>query len=294
MEEAEAKALKDRKAAEDAKKAELAALFKPAVQQQKVPFGVDPKTVLCAYFKAGQCQKGDKCKFSHDPNVERKAAKINIYQDQRDLQEADEDRMENWDEAKLSEVVTSKHGPGIKTTTELVCNHFMDAIEQRKYGWFWECPNGDKCKYRHALPPGFVLRSKEKAGEEAKEEISLEDFLETERHRIQKGMPVTAESFAKWKLDRRARQAAEEAKLKKTREAEAKAGRFSSMSGRDLFTYQPDLFLGGDDDEAMEVDYTKREDSDQEEEAAVDASLFLDESLENLQIDDDDDEDAEE
>ena len=41
---------------------------------------------------------------------------------------------------------------------------------------------GDRCMYRHALPPGFVLRSDKKAAEEAakKEQISLEDFLEVE------------------------------------------------------------------------------------------------------------------
>ena len=32
-------------------------LFKPVVEQ-KVPPGVDPKSVLCAFFKKGQCTKG--------------------------------------------------------------------------------------------------------------------------------------------------------------------------------------------------------------------------------------------
>lgn len=43
-------------------------------------------------------------------------------------------------------------------------------------------PAGDKCMYRHALPPGFVLKSEKKAAEEAakKEQISLEEFLEVE------------------------------------------------------------------------------------------------------------------
>jgi hypothetical protein len=59
-------------------------LFKSAISQPKVPFGTDPKTILCAFFKAGQCTKGPKCKFSHDLNVERKAVKANIYQDSRD------------------------------------------------------------------------------------------------------------------------------------------------------------------------------------------------------------------
>lgn len=27
---------------------------------------------------------------------------------------------------------------------------------------FWQCPNGKECKYRHALPPGYVLKSQMK------------------------------------------------------------------------------------------------------------------------------------
>ena len=34
--------------------------------------GVDPKSMVCEYFRAGQCTKGFKCKFSHDLDVERK------------------------------------------------------------------------------------------------------------------------------------------------------------------------------------------------------------------------------
>lgn len=68
---------------EEKRKKEEAALFTP-VQVQKVPFGVDPKTVLCAYFKAGTCQKGNKCKFSHDRDVDRKVEKKNLYEDSRE------------------------------------------------------------------------------------------------------------------------------------------------------------------------------------------------------------------
>lgn len=46
--------------------------------------GADPKSVLCAFFKSGQCTKGDKCKFSHDLNIGRKAEKRSMYDDQRD------------------------------------------------------------------------------------------------------------------------------------------------------------------------------------------------------------------
>ena len=46
--------------------------------------------------------------------------------------------------------------------------------------------------YRHALPPGFVLRSEKKAAEEAakKEQISLEDFLEVEVRSYTGRMPA--------------------------------------------------------------------------------------------------------
>lgn len=56
----------------------------------------------------------------------------------------------------------------------------MEAVEKAKYGWFWECPFGQKCIYRHAVPPGFVLK-KDKKKEDKKDEISLEDLIEKER-----------------------------------------------------------------------------------------------------------------
>jgi hypothetical protein len=285
-----ARARKEQKKLEEAAKAELAQLYKPVIQQ-KIPFGVDPKTVLCAYFKAGQCSKGDKCKFSHDLNIERKSTKINLYADARDDQESSspEDSMETWDQSKLEQVVQKKHGPGIKTTTEIVCRYFLEAIENKKYGWFWECPNGgDACKYRHALPPGFVLKSQMAAAKAREEDdsISFEEFLETERYRIKKETPVTAESFAKWKKDRKERQETEAKARASRREADYRAGRLAGMvSGRDLFVFNPDLFK--DDDEAMEVDYTAREASDNEDAAVQvnDASLF--EDLGDLEISDD-------
>ncbi len=43
--------------------------------------GVDPKSIVCEYFRAGQCTKGFKCKFSHDLAVERKGGKIDLFTD---------------------------------------------------------------------------------------------------------------------------------------------------------------------------------------------------------------------
>lgn len=52
--EAEKKA----KAAAAAAAAELQALLRASVKQPKLEPGVDPKSVLCEFFKAGVCDKG--------------------------------------------------------------------------------------------------------------------------------------------------------------------------------------------------------------------------------------------
>ncbi|GAB7338837.1 hypothetical protein MBLNU457_5529t1 [Dothideomycetes sp. NU457] len=228
---------KDKLAAEKAQK-EAAELFKP-VQVQKVPFGVDPKTVVCQFFKKGACEKGKKCKFSHDLSVERKTEKKNLYEDTRDGEEGGDaadakkkDDMADWDEEKLRTVVMSKHG-NPKTTTDKVCNYFIEAVENGKYGWFWTCPNGgDKCMYKHSLPPGFVLKTKEqRAAEKALMDksplktLTLEDWLDSERHKLVGTLtPVTPESFAKWKKER----------LDK-KQAEEEARRLKEATGRALF-----------------------------------------------------------
>lgn len=61
-----------------------------------------------------------------------------------------------------------------------MCKFFLDAIENNKYGWFWVCPaGGGECMYRHALPPGFVLK-RDKKKEEKDQEISMEELIESE------------------------------------------------------------------------------------------------------------------
>ena len=45
---------------------------------QLPPAGVDPKSIVCEHFRAGQCTKGHKCKYSHDLNLERNTAKAAV------------------------------------------------------------------------------------------------------------------------------------------------------------------------------------------------------------------------
>lgn len=98
----------------------------------------------------------------------------------------------------------------------------------------------EACKYKHALPPGFILKPKGKKEkqEEDPNAISIEEFLEVERHKLPaKLTPVTAESFAEWKKNRTEKKAAEAEALKKSKETQAQAGKAGGMSGRDLFEF---------------------------------------------------------
>ncbi|KAA0034044.1 zinc finger CCCH domain-containing protein 11 [Cucumis melo var. makuwa] len=209
---------------------------KIAVSQPKVPVGVDPKSIVCEFFKVGQCTKGFKCKFSHDLNVQRKGEKIDIYSDKRD-----EETMEDWDQETLEKVVESKKNEyNLNKPTEIVCKYFLEAVEKKQYGWFWVCPNGGKeCHYRHALPPGY-------------------------RAKVKTTTPITPELFFQWKKkkmdERNAGLAAQQAERAKN----------DRMSGRELFLANASLFV--DDAEAYEKYQREEEPEADESKTAV---IFL-------------------
>lgn len=248
----------------DDKKKEIdeLALFRPV--QQKVDKGTDPKSVLCAFYKQGTCGKGDKCKFSHDLSIVRRSEKRNIYVDMR---EDEEDSMENWDEAKLLGIVEKKHGESDRRMpkTDIICKFFLDALENSRYGWFWECPNGgNKCHYRHALPPGFVLK-KDKKKEEKTEEISIEDLVETQRAQLGSNLTrVTYESFQLWKKKKLQEKKDKNRKEDDRKRAEFKAGRHVGLSGRDMFTFNPEMATDDATEEGETAfDIKSREDDDE-------------------------------
>lgn len=254
--------LRQKKLEEDRKaQEELRTLFKPAAQT--IAKGVDPKSVVCMYFKQGTCQKGDRCKFSHDLAVERKAEKRNIYEDVRE-----NDNMADWNEDKLKDVVDKKHGEDNskkKNTTEIVCKYFLEAVEKKTYGWFWNCPNGEKCMYRHALPPGFILKSELKNMESKNSnELSMEMLVEKERASLGKNVTkVTLESFLAWKKRKIVEKKEEKIIEENKKKANFKLGLHQGLSGRDLFTFNPNLI--GEDDDGIDdgYDYKIREDDEE-------------------------------
>lgn len=241
---------------------ELAALFRP-VQTQKVEKGTDPKSVVCAFFKAGQCGKGDKCKFSHDLTVERKVEKRSLYVDMRD---EDGDTMENWNDEKLQQVVNTKHGTEKRMpTTDIICKFFLEAVEKSKYGWFWECPNGEKCIYRHALPQGYVLKRDKKKLEDKGPEISLVDLIERERNALGSTVTkVTLESFLLWKKRKIQEKKDKLAKEEDQKKKDYKSGKQFGLSGKEMFSFNPDLADDGpvEEGDAVFDSYDREEDDD--------------------------------
>ncbi|XP_067002403.2 zinc finger CCCH domain-containing protein 15 homolog [Anabrus simplex] len=261
---------------------EMNLLFRP-VTTQKVEKGTDPKSVLCAFYKQGQCTKGERCKFSHDLNLERKSEKRSVYVDLRD---DDEDTMENWDESKLQEVVEKKHGESEKKMppTTIICKYFLDAVEQRKYGWFWTCPNGTSCIYRHALPPGFMLKRDLK--EEKKDEESLEDLIEREMATLTGNLTkVTQDTFIAWKKRKLKELQDASLQLEEKKRSDYKAGRHANLSGRDMFFFNPDLAKMDqveDGDETFDLHHLEQDESTEE----FHEIRFDDWKLESLQLDD--------
>ncbi|VVA99826.1 unnamed protein product [Arabis nemorensis] len=252
-------AAKKKKDEEKAREAELNELFKVAISQPKVPPGVDPKSILCEFFKAGQCQKGFKCKFSHDLNIQRKGEKASIYSDERD----EDGNMEEWDQETLEKVVESKKNEysNQNKPTDIVCKYFLDAVEKKQYGWFWACPNGAKeCIYRHALPPGYILKSQMKALlEEESKKMPVEEEIENERAKLKTATQMTPALFMEWK---RKKIAERDAGLAASQAERAKNDR---MSGRELFLSNASLFV--DDAEAFEEYQREKEEEENEQKA---------------------------
>jgi len=162
--------------------------------------------------------------------------------------------MDKWDQEKLEQVVSEKLKTQKTCQSNKICKFFLKAIVDKKYGWFWDCPNGSTCPYKHALPEGFKLRSMLL---DAKKDDSLdpiEDILEMERRKLPPGgTKVTEQTFRQWK-QRKLKEKEEAAKkAAEDRELEITSGK-AKMSGKEMFSYRPDLFVRIDEEDDEVID----------------------------------------
>lgn len=141
-----------------------------------------------------------------------------------------------------------------------ICKHFLQAVEDSKYGWFWQCPNGnDKCIYRHALPSGYVL-AKDRKKRDEEDKMTLEELIERERAALGNDLTrVTWQSFRAWKERKRKENAERERAEMEKKKTDFQSGKAGALSGRELFAFNPSMVTGDDDMEAADSSAYVRE-----------------------------------
>ncbi len=145
----------------------------------------DPKNTVCPYFKQGLCNRGKKCIYSHDLTLDRNE-EIDLYVDQRTqliMNELGDRELTTLNEEDLNKIIGEKQSKYKGSKSQIVCKHFLDAVEKSKYGWNWTCPNGDqKCQYKHCLPPGYKL--KKDMAKVVQEKVDIEAKIDQERNKL--------------------------------------------------------------------------------------------------------------
>ncbi|KAL8438008.1 hypothetical protein Efla_003548 [Eimeria flavescens] len=230
-------------------------LAKKKEEQQMKKAQMQQQMLLQALFKGTENVKkmaAESNVGTYDPKESKMEQKIDLYVDQREQ-----------NGSGLAE--------GADLETAIVCKFFLEAVERKQYGWFWVCPNGgDACKYRHCLPQGYVLKGEEEVDVVEEEEEPIEEIVERQRQELPPGgTMVTPETFAAWKAKKEAERLSALEKQRELKKA-AKGGAAgaagaagASLSGKDLFSFDPSLFVDVDG-AADECDY--EEDADWAEE----------------------------
>jgi len=118
-----------------------------------------------------------------------------------------------------------------------------------------------------------------------KDDVNIADLLEAERQKLrenaEKLTPVTLERFLEWKKKKEEERKKKEEEEAKKRSEDLKSGR-AVMSGRELLTFNPELFMI-DDDDVMDVEILKKEtDGVDQDEEKVDEG-FYDAEAENAE-----------
>lgn len=198
----------------------------------------------------------------------------------------------------LEKVIKQKHG-NRQAKTEKICRFFIDAIERSKYGWFWKCPNGEECIYKHSLPEGWKLRD---TTNDKKNIDTMEDMIEKERTKLTGTLtPLTKDLFEAWKVKWLARMKNEkEDEMKQALAVKKKDKKFLDpnfkfLSGRSMFVFNADEELddaGNNDDELQELIRNRKRVYDDDDEANAnghkDGDTGNDELIDDVELPDDD------
>lgn len=242
---------------------------------------------ICAFFKAGLCKKGKKCKFSHSDGQtffegkkkkgKVEGEKIDLYTDQRDILFGNKDVIDNWNQQKLSEVVDYNSSKYINPKqTDKICKNFLEAVEKKTYGWLWMCPNGHNCAFSHCLPKGYVFKSQRKQVKKVKTNDTLIQDIDDQRDKLctKKLTPVTKELFFKW-LAKRKIQKEKERQKRIDQDLKDLGIKISKKpTGRELFEKTDEVF---EDAEGAMEEYDRVDKNKQEVE--IDKDAFEDEEL---------------
>ncbi|KAK4336653.1 hypothetical protein RND71_044059 [Anisodus tanguticus] len=109
---------------------------------------------------------------------------------------------------------------------------------------------GDKCKYKHALPRGYKLKRDQVIVEEKREQ-TLEELLALDKAKYTEfdpskleGTPVTVERFLEWKIKFKK-------EMEKNKPQEKKNDK--KQTGKEMFTFNPDMEADGETDGGVSI-----------------------------------------
>jgi len=122
--------------------------------------------------------------------------------------------------------------------------------------------------------------------EEKSEEISIEDLVETQRAQLGSSLTrITYETFQLWKKKKLSEKQEKNRKEEDRKRAEYKAGRHVGLSGRDMFTFNPEMAtddMTEEGDEAFDLK-SREEESEEIVPCREISSEFLEAELQNVE-----------
>lgn len=171
---------------EEEKKAQLMAMMRASLKQPPIPDGANPKDFVCIYHVHGCCEKGDKCRYSHDlgggsrkdvapqkasAEAEAKASetiteaerlanerseamgRLDLFRDMREQLMEYNAKIQSAKSGKSYEALLEEYRERYhakqesKTKSEKICPQYLSACKAKSIGWGFRCKNEEKNGY---------------------------------------------------------------------------------------------------------------------------------------------------